>query len=672
VLAHYGVDSLERTPALEDAVFRIFLAQKRGAADLPIVLRILDRWIGEPAPHGDLAESARARLERLVRATQLRFPAVGDLARSVRFRWFDQPQVDAERAAVLAGVADEVADLAAHPDAPDYAARILALAAIPEWTASFLAERLGRDGVSAHEPMLEVLLRKYYADFALESVATSQVEGRAVVTANYEIEDRPTRFVSTLGRSDELAADGPLARIVAAELGRRRPGDEAVAELYVAWPAGVDPASVSARLEGTLATWDWGAGVRRVLVGICTPDGVVEYRSFRPDAQGGFAEDENMRGMHAMLARRLDLWRLREFHLTRLPAPDDVVLFECVARTNPDDRRLVAMAQVRQLAVVRDAEGRLLGLPHAERAVENGLEAIRRTRAERGQAGSKLDMNYVWVHVWPEFDVGLEEIATLQTKITPLSDGAGIEEVLCQGRYAGPDGTVPVAVRFHNVPGARASRRPVGAPPTTPLKPLDDYATKVLRARRRGLVYPYELSASLAGEGGTLTELDLETDTPHLAEVLHPARTRVEDWGGRVPSTGRPATTPQASSSPRSPRRHRCTPRASPGSRCAGDPTKGLGAVAEAECRRIIAALDLAEETRACRWSGSPSPRARGCRWSRAPRTWTGSPPRCAASSSSPRPAARSTSSSRASTWAPSRTGTPRRPCSCTPRASSS
>ena len=40
------------------------------------------------------------------------------------------------------------------------------------------------------------------------------------------------------------------------------------------------------------------------------------------------------------------------------------------------------------------------------------------------------------------------------------------------------------------------------------------------------------------------------------------------------------------------------------------------------------------------------------------------------ASSSSPRPAARSTSSSPASTSAPSRTGTPRRRCSCTPGAS--
>ena len=37
----------------------------------------------------------------------------------------------------------------------------------------------------------------------------------------------------------------------------------------------------------------------------------------------------------------------------------------------------------------------------------------------------------------------------LQEKITPLTDGAGIAEVLAQGRVIGPDGTpVPIAIRF--------------------------------------------------------------------------------------------------------------------------------------------------------------------------------------------------------------------------------
>ena len=60
-----------------------------------------------------------------------------------------------------------------------------------------------------------------------------------------------------------------------------------------------------------------------------------------------------------------------------------------------------------------------------------------------------------------------------------------------------------------------------------------------------------------------------------------------------------------------------------------GDPTKALGAVAEPECARVIAALDLAERDAACRWSGSRCRPAPGSRWTPAPRTWTGWPGRC-------------------------------------------
>src|SRR5699024_6048531 len=149
------------------------------------------------------------------------------------------------------------------------------------------------------------------------------------------------------------------------------------------------------------------------------------------------SEDALVRGFHPMVGRRLNLWRLSEFDVTRLDAPDDVLLYEAVARSNPADRRLIAMAQVRQMAVVRDDDGRIVGLPHAERAVEHCLEAIRRVRTERGSAGSRLDVNHVWVTVWPAIEADVEQLAALQDKITPLSEGAGLEEVLTQGRVYG-------------------------------------------------------------------------------------------------------------------------------------------------------------------------------------------------------------------------------------------
>ena len=158
---------------------------------------------------------------------------------------------------------------------------------------------------------------------------------------------------------------------------------------------------------------------------------------------------------------------------------------------------------MRQLAVVRDETGQVIALPHAERAVENCLEAIRRARAARGAAGQRLDMNHVWVHVWPVIDADLDQLTALQAKITPLTDGRRHRGGARPGRVAGPDGTpAPIAVRFPYQPGSGVVTA-IEAPPTERLKPLDDYAQKVLRARRRGLVYPYELVSMLAGPGGT-------------------------------------------------------------------------------------------------------------------------------------------------------------------------
>jgi hypothetical protein len=69
--------------------------------------------------------------------------------------------------------------------------------------------------------------------------------------------------------------------------------------------------------------------------------------TFRPDG-AGFAEDRLIRGLHPQMARRLQLQRLREFDLTRLPfADEEIYLFKAVARSNPSDERLIALMRTR-------------------------------------------------------------------------------------------------------------------------------------------------------------------------------------------------------------------------------------------------------------------------------------------------------------------------------------
>ena len=154
------------------------------------------------------------------------------------------------------------------------------------------------------------------------------------------------------------------------QVAARTPGHDAVVDLYVllAGRARIADGARRRAARAPAVAGRWARRVRRVAVGgRAPPTARSSYRTFRPARRRALVEDELVRGVHPMVGRRLDLWRLRDFDITRLPAPEDVLLFDCVAQANPADQRLVAMAQVRQLAVVRDAR-RPADRPAARRA----------------------------------------------------------------------------------------------------------------------------------------------------------------------------------------------------------------------------------------------------------------------------------------------------------------
>ena len=165
------------------------------------------------------------------------------------------------------------------------------------------------------------------------------------------------------------------------------------------------------------------------------------------------------------MAQRMDLWRLENFALERLPSAPDVYLFHAQARDNERDERLVAVAEVRDLTPARDDDrpDRRAARPRADRPPGVRGDARRpvaarppRPPAVESRAALRLARGGRSSPTRPREVI---------TRLARMSDGLGIEMV--QLRVGDR------VLRFFN-PAGRGVVVEVGDPPTRPLQPLDE------------------------------------------------------------------------------------------------------------------------------------------------------------------------------------------------------
>ena len=572
-LKHYGVTDLEPSPDLEDAVFRMFLALERAGTQIPIIAGLLERWLtAGGAPAGASDEELGEVLSRLIVATQLRYPVIGDLARNVRFQVFDRPVIEASRDEVYREAHRHLQYLGANPDAPDYPNVMNALVNSPQQLIRLLAEQLTTGGPFM-QPMLEAMTRRYYKVRKLDDINTFVEGRRSVVTGDYDLGGQQYHLIATTTEHDDVPGGLDVVSRLAADASV--PGN-LVQDVYVSWPYRPDGDTVSDTLRQALVDHPADLAGRRITFIVCsTGVPAVEQFTFRPTPDGP-VEERVIRGMHPLTGQRLDLWRLKNFTGTQLPSAEDTYLFHLVAPNNPSDERLVALAEVRDVTPARDANGAVIGFPAAERVLAACLDSIRRVQAGRGNK-PRLDKNRVFLHVWPVIELPLADLSRFARNSAPLSVGAGLEEITVLATLQEPGAQArAVALRFTNTAGAGLSVQ-VSDPPTDPLEPLDDYTQKVQRSAARGLVYPYEIVPLLTGTDGSFTEYDFDGDS--FGPVDRP---KGRNSSGVIVGLVRTPTSRYPEGMTRV--------------AIFGDPTKALGTVAVAECARVVAALDLAEE----------------------------------------------------------------------------
>src|SRR5215831_4392578 len=205
-LAHYGVTDLEPSDDLEPALYQMFLAHRRALAHAPVVSEFLQWRLADPESLPEQARDGYRRvIDQLVSATQLRHPAVGDLARQVQYRCFNAPLVARERARAQREVRAELDHLSADPGAR--AAQIDAMVASGAPILGVFAER-------HHAVMLEVMTRRYYQIRPLDRVQVTENGGRPLLTAEYAHDGHDYVVIATVARGTDTAAETDLPPLV--------------------------------------------------------------------------------------------------------------------------------------------------------------------------------------------------------------------------------------------------------------------------------------------------------------------------------------------------------------------------------------------------------------------------------------------------------------------------
>jgi acetyl/propionyl-CoA carboxylase alpha subunit/acetyl-CoA carboxylase carboxyltransferase component len=581
-LAHYGVDSLEPGGALERAVLRLLASQElpelRDRLALAMIRRVRALALrGEPLGQDRALADA---LDQIARLRGLLSEAVAEAAIEARWVIFERPEIESESERTSKQLQSWLDVAEAQPTAPpEEVLQHLADAprAIFERVGSWIAEadpRRRRIALAAH-------LRRAWSP-ALPATQAFQPEAEGALL-RVELAD---------GRVVIAAACGPGELAPAAERALRaaRAGARAAAvELFA--PLGSDaPDDVAEQLAPVLAA---GLPAERLTVTLVRPGGPDLHRTFGPTADG-FFEDIGLHGVHPEAAARIDLQRLRGFELERLPAPDSLYAFHGRSHEEPGDERIFVLGDLRSRSpdTGRDAA---LHFPAFEHHFHEAAGVLRAILVERDPR-RRLQWNRIAIHVATEiaFDPRLAE--SLSRRLEPATRHLGLEKVVVRLRLLDPERPEAPArateLAISNPTGAslRIETRPARS---APLAPTSEYERKVVDARRRRLVYPYEILRMLTGGAGAselgraallpgrFEEYDLDPNSaaPRARSVAG------RPWGQNACGVVFGLITTPTQKVPEGMRRVIVL----------SDPTRGMGSLAAPECDRILAALDLAE-----------------------------------------------------------------------------
>jgi acetyl/propionyl-CoA carboxylase alpha subunit/acetyl-CoA carboxylase carboxyltransferase component len=587
-LSHYGMGSFEQNDALERAVLRLLSTQHQSELRSHLVLGMLQRVtaLAQRGVHLGDDRMLEGALERIARMRGLVSDAVADAAAEASYVIFQRPRIErlAERTSKQLEV--WIAEAESEPRPPPEEV-LLHLADAPR----VIFHRVGR-WLADPDPRRRAIavaswLRRLYTP-AVPELHVSSLGGEGWYD-RFDFERGRTVLAATCP-PDQL--EGRVQRLL--EIAVADDVRAQAVELLV-------PVDEETRIEtlvgplSSLATPDSGP---RLTITSVVPGGEIAHRNFECSS-AGLRVREGLHGIHPETARRIDLQRLDNFELERVASDgENVYCFHGRARDEQADERVFVLADARSRSP-DDGREVALHVPAFEHAFYEATRALRtilRTRDPK----RRLQWNRIALFVSPAIFLEPDTASTLARRLAPATRNLGLEKVVVRLQLLDreapekPADTIEFVISDITGSNMELSTRP---PHSAPLEPRSGYERRVVEARRRRLVYPYEIIRMLTGMGrgpapagvgsdselpvGRFEEFDLDATGKTAGAVSVAGR----PFGENVCSVVFGIITTPTDKVPEGMSRVLVL----------SDPTTGMGSLAAPECDRIIAALDLAE-----------------------------------------------------------------------------
>lgn len=586
-LGHYGVTDLGDLDALRRALLRILSCQADKQLRLSLfegVLRRITSIAQSGIYLGDDDDLARA-LNRVTRMRPQVTDSVADAALEASYVIFQQPGIE-ERArrsshSVEEWLAQAELDLVAPPSGV-----LLEVASSPRAVFERVGRWIGGEDSNRRAIALAAHVQRRYAPARPEAY-------RAV-----RVDDEPIHCVEYRDRGVVLAATGPatdvalwMDRLVrgAEELRAHDPDTPIIALEYLV-PA--DTAIDWDRALGQLETIYRDAGPEaRMTVGSLTAHGEGDvYRTLeRRDGRLTLAHEHH--DLHPETAQRISLGRYANFDLQRLEADEGIYAFHGRARTAPGDERIFVLADARDRSPEpgRELYHHLATFERVFNRAARRLRTILRARDPR----RRMQWNRIAIFVAPPVFLDPAVVVDIARRLAPATRHLGLEKVIVRVNRLdreNPDAPPEAAELVINDTGEQMEIDWRG-PHDEPLEPAQEYERKVVAARRRRLIYPYEIVRMLTSEsdstesgargGGSFEEYDLDPNASKPTAIPVDGRAYGQNTSAVVFGLVRTPTDK--------------VPEGMLRVLLLSDPTMGMGALSAPECDRVIAALDLAE-----------------------------------------------------------------------------